>query len=59
LRIWEVAGKSGPLDLRVRGFRRAFQTDLLERNLRELHIVNGKIKVDLRGYGYGAVRLLD
>ena len=59
LRIWEVEGESGPLDLRVRGFRRAIQTDLLERNLRDLQIVNGKIQVNLRGYGYAAVRLLD
>jgi hypothetical protein len=59
LRIWEVAGESGPLNLRVRGFRRAIQTDLLERNLRELHIANGQVKVNLRGYGYAAVRLLD
>ena len=58
LRIWEVAGTSGPLNLHLRGFRRAFQTDLLERNLRELHIDNGQVKIDMRGYGFAAVRLL-
>jgi len=59
LRVWEVAGKSGPVTLSVQGFRGAVQTDLLERDLKELHIENGQLKLDLRGYGFAAVRLLD
>jgi hypothetical protein len=45
--------------LSVQGFRGAVQTDLLERDLKELHIENGQLKLDLRGYGFAAVRLLD
>jgi hypothetical protein len=59
LRIKEVAGESGPLKLGVRGFRRAYETDLLERNLRELPVVDGQITIQLRGNGYAAVRVLD
>jgi len=59
LRVWEVGGKSGPVALSVRGFRRAIQTDLLERNLKDLRMENGEFKLDLRGYGFAAVRLLD
>ena len=59
LRVWEVGGKSGPVTFSVRGFRKAIQTDLLERNLKDLRIENGEFKIDLRGYGFAAVRLLD
>jgi hypothetical protein len=59
LRVWEVGGKSGPVALSVRGFRRAIQTDLLERNLRDLRMEDGEFKLDVPGYGFAAVRLLD
>jgi hypothetical protein len=59
LRVWEVGGKSGPVTLTVRGFRRAIQTDLMERDLKDLGIENGEFKLDLRGHGFAAVRLLD
>jgi len=59
LRVWEVGGKSGPVALSARGFRRAVQTDLLERNLKDLRMENREFKLDLRGYGFAAVRLLE
>ena len=59
LRVWEVGGKSGPVTFGVRGFRRAIRTDLLERNLKVLRMENGEFKLDLRGHGFAAVRLLD
>ena len=58
LRLWEVAGKSGPLNVGLKGYRKAIQTDLLERNLKELQIVDGKASVELKAHGYCALRLL-
>jgi len=58
LRFWETAGRSGPTTIGVRGFQRAIRTDLLERDLEELRVVDDKVTVNLRGHGLGAVRLL-
>ncbi len=58
LRVWETSGKSGPLNIRVHGYRRAIQTDLLERDVEPLRVVNGRISLNLRAHGFGAVRLL-
>jgi hypothetical protein len=58
LRVWEVAGLPGPVNVRVGGFKRAIRTDLLERNLEELPVVNGRVSLGLRAHGFGAVRLL-
>lgn len=59
LRLWEVAGRPGPLRVAVGRYRRAFQTDLLERNLRELRVVGGKVTLDLPAHGFAALRLLN
>jgi len=58
LRLWETAGCSGPVKIGVRGFRKAIRTDLLERDLDELPIRDGEVVFQLRGFGFGAVRLL-
>jgi len=58
LRLWETAGKAGPLAVKVRGFRRAMLTDLLERDLGELKVEGGAVNVDLRPHGFVAIRLL-
>ncbi|MDP2898982.1 MAG: hypothetical protein Q8Q12_20785 [bacterium] len=58
LRLWETAGHSGPLTVEAPAFRRAVRTDLLERDLDELSVVDGKVTLDLRGHGFAAVRLL-
>jgi hypothetical protein len=58
LRLWEVAGKDGPLQIQAHGFTRAIETDLLERDLRSLRIANGELSVELRAHGLVAVRLL-
>ena len=42
LRLWEIAGRSGPTTIELDGYRKAITTDLLERNGPELPIVNGK-----------------
>ena len=58
LRLWETSGQSGPLAIGVRGYRRAIRTDLLERDLEELRIADGKVSVPLRAHGVAAIRLL-
>jgi len=57
LRLWEVGGQSGPVSVTVRGYRRAFRTDLLERDIEELQIENGKVVFNLRAHSFGALRL--
>jgi hypothetical protein len=57
LRIWETAGRSGPTEIRVSGYREAILTDLLERDLNPLPIRDGHITLDLRANGFAAVRL--
>ncbi len=57
LRFWETSGRSGPLSVSVQGYDRAVRTDLLERDLEELSVMEGKISLDLARHGFGAVRL--
>jgi len=58
LRLWEVAGQGGPVAVTLNGFRRAVQTDLLERDLKPLAIQGGRVTLDLRPFGFAAVRLV-
>jgi hypothetical protein len=57
LRLWELAGQSGPVTVGVGGYGKATETDLLERDREELAIEDGQVTVDLRAHGFGAVRL--
>jgi len=58
LRLWETAGKAGLLAVKVPGYKQVIQTDLLERDLRELKVENGEVNVPLRPHGLAALRLL-
>lgn len=58
VRLWETAGRSDPIVLEVPRFRRAFLTDLLETDQRELQITDGRLAVDVRPLGLVAVRLM-
>jgi len=58
LRLQEVGGQSGPVSIGVAGYRKAVETDLLERDLKPLPISDGKVQLDLRAHGLGAVRLV-
>jgi alpha-mannosidase len=58
LRLWERAGAGGPLKIAVPGYARAVQTDLLERDQRDLPIQNGEVAIQLAAHGFGAIRLL-
>jgi len=57
VRIWETAGRDGPLRIRVNGFEKVLATDLLERDRTPLAIRDGAVEVKLRPHGYAAVRL--
>jgi hypothetical protein len=58
VRLWETAGLSGPLLLAAPGFRRALHTDLLERDLQELPIKDGRVEIALRSHGFAGLRLV-
>jgi hypothetical protein len=57
LRLWETAGKGGPLAVTVPGWKKAVRTDLLERDQKELEVSGGVVNVDVRPYGFAALRL--
>jgi hypothetical protein len=58
LRLWETAGKAGPITVAIPGYRRAIRTDLLERDLEPLAIDRGKLQLPLSARSFAAVRLL-
>ena len=58
LRFWETAGKADPIQIALKGYSRAVQTDLLERDRGELPIMDGRIEVKTNPYGFSSVRLL-
>jgi alpha-mannosidase len=58
LRLWEIAGQTGPTRIQVPGCRRAWRTDLLERDLGELPVRRGVVELDLNAYGLASARLL-
>ena len=57
LRLRETAGRSGPLAIATGRAKRAVRLDLLEREGRELAIVDGTLQLDLPAHGFAAVRL--
>ncbi|MCX5638163.1 MAG: glycosyl hydrolase-related protein, partial [Planctomycetota bacterium] len=58
LRLWEVAGRSEPISIGLRGYSKAILTDLLERDCKELKIIDGKVIVKMNPNGFCALRLL-
>jgi alpha-mannosidase len=58
LRLWEVAGRSEPLGISVKGYRKAVLTDLLERDISDLKIVGDRVTIDLNAHGFSCLRLL-
>ena len=58
LRIQETAGRSGGIEIRVPGYREVVLTDLLERDRKRLDIRDGRVTVDLKAYGFAAIRLM-
>jgi alpha-mannosidase len=58
MRLWETGGQSGEVEFTVKGYRKVIQTDLLERDQRELPIVNDKVKLNLNAHGFASLRLI-
>ena len=58
LRLWEIAGHTGPIRIQVPRCRRAWRTDLLERDLGELPIRHGVVELNVNAYGLASGRLL-
>jgi len=58
LRLWEVAGSHEPFTVGLQGYEKVILTDLLERNCKELRIVNRKVTVNPNPNGFCALRLL-
>jgi hypothetical protein len=58
VRYWEVSGSSEPLKIEVSGFSSVTACDLLERDGETLSLENGVVHVPVRGWGFGAVRLM-
>jgi hypothetical protein len=64
LRLWETAGKPEPIRVGLTGYRKAVQTDLLERDVRAknhsplLPITDGYIEVKVNPNGLSSIRLL-
>jgi hypothetical protein len=58
VRLWETREEGTSVPLRVKGFRRAVRTDLLERDCGEVAIVHGELQVPIRPRGLAAIRLL-
>jgi hypothetical protein len=57
VRLWETSGRSGPVTLSAPAWTQATATDLLERERGELQMDKGQVSLDLRGHGFGAMRL--
>lgn len=55
IRLWETAGESGKITVDVRGYKKIFLTDLLEREIKELQILDNKVSFDLRSYGFAGL----
>ena len=58
LRLREVAGTTGPVQIQLQGYHKVVAVDLLERDLGEVPLRDGKVSVEMRGHGFGGLRLL-
>ncbi|MCX7010826.1 MAG: hypothetical protein NTY53_26895 [Kiritimatiellaeota bacterium] len=58
VRLWETAGRSGPVTLSVPGFTKAARCDLIERDQEPLTIKDGCVSLPLAAHGFAAIRLL-
>ena len=58
LRLWETAGLSEPVGVRLKGYKKVILTDLLERDQKELQFFNDCVTVKPNPYGFCSLRLL-
>lgn len=57
IRIWETGGQPGPITISVKGCQKAFLSDLLERNIEQISITEGKAELNPRPYGFAGLRI--
>jgi hypothetical protein len=57
VRLRETAGRSGPVAIEAKHYKRAARLDLLEREQGELTITDGTLVLDLPAHGFAALRL--
>jgi len=57
LRLHELSGVTGPVEVRVQGYGRASIVDLLERSQRDVSLEHGMVRLDIRGHGFASLRL--
>jgi hypothetical protein len=58
LRLWELAGDTSPVDVRLTGWRKAVRADLLERDQEELHPKERRVAIPMRPLGLAGLHLL-
>ncbi len=58
LRLWETAGRSDSIRIGPTEYSKAVQTDLLERDQKELPIADGYIEAKINANGLSSIRLL-
>ena len=58
VRLWETSGRTGVVVVAAPGYRAARETDLLERERATLAVKQGKVSLNVRGYGFSAVKLI-
>jgi alpha-mannosidase len=58
VRLWETGGKTGVVDITAPGCRAARETDLLEREREALPVKQGKVSLNVRGYGFSGIELI-
>jgi alpha-mannosidase len=58
LRLWETAGRSDPVRIGLTGYTKVVQTDLLERDQKELPIADGHVEARVNPNGLCSIRLM-
>jgi hypothetical protein len=58
LRLWETAGLDEPLGIGLKGYKKVILTDLLERDQKQLQVVNDCVAVKPNPNGFCSLRLL-
>ena len=58
IRLWETAGLNAPLTIRLKGYKKVILTDLLERDQKQLQVVNDRVAVKPNPSGFCSFRLL-
>jgi hypothetical protein len=58
LRLWNTSPDNTNVFILTNDFRKAWLTDLLEQDIRELDLTNGEIVIPVHGNGFAGIRLL-